>query len=418
MILEGNQRGGAKNLALHLMKQENEHVEVHEIRGFASPNLMGALNEAYAISRATKSTQFLYSLSLNPPLYEKVSIADFEAAIDQVEKELNLEGQPRAIVFHEKEGRRHAHCVWSRIDSNAMIAIPIPYDHLKLQDVSRGLYLKHGWKMPRGFAKGSERDPKNFTLAQWQQAKRVGKNPNEIKTAIQDAWAISDTKATFSHALEERGYVLARGDRKGRIVAIDIHGEVYSIPKQIGIKVKQVRERLGDEDGLPTVLEAKQQISDQLLPTLEGFRLELEQQQYEHKTQMLDSRKLLIKRQRIERQAFLKKLKGRQQKEALERQARFRNGLRGVWDRLRGEHKHIQRLNERETKACHLRDQHAKDQMVLVQLSQRRMTLEQSKVETREIVNQKSDIQRDMEYMHAMPLHETQKPVRTRKRRR
>ena len=39
MILVGNQRGGAKDLALHLLKQENEHVEVHEVRGFASQNL-------------------------------------------------------------------------------------------------------------------------------------------------------------------------------------------------------------------------------------------------------------------------------------------------------------------------------------------------------------------------------------------
>ena len=30
MILVGSQRGGAKNLALHLMKDENEHVAVHE----------------------------------------------------------------------------------------------------------------------------------------------------------------------------------------------------------------------------------------------------------------------------------------------------------------------------------------------------------------------------------------------------
>ena len=39
MILVGNQRGGAKDFALHLIKEENEHVEVHELRGFASENL-------------------------------------------------------------------------------------------------------------------------------------------------------------------------------------------------------------------------------------------------------------------------------------------------------------------------------------------------------------------------------------------
>ena len=48
MILIGNQRGGAKELALHLLKDENDHVAVHELRGFAARELRGAFNEAYA----------------------------------------------------------------------------------------------------------------------------------------------------------------------------------------------------------------------------------------------------------------------------------------------------------------------------------------------------------------------------------
>ena len=111
MILHGNQRGGAKDMALHLMKDENEHIEVYEIRGFASNNLMGAFNEAYAISRATRCRQFLYSLSLNPPPNEQVSTESFEKAINQAEQRLGLDNQPRAIVFHEKQGRRHCHVV-------------------------------------------------------------------------------------------------------------------------------------------------------------------------------------------------------------------------------------------------------------------------------------------------------------------
>jgi hypothetical protein len=70
VILHGNQRGGAKDLALHLLKAENEHVEVHELRGFVSSDLVPALNEVYAVSRGTKARQFLPSLSLNPPLAE------------------------------------------------------------------------------------------------------------------------------------------------------------------------------------------------------------------------------------------------------------------------------------------------------------------------------------------------------------
>ncbi|MCD1625260.1 MAG: hypothetical protein ACU0B7_07855 [Paracoccaceae bacterium] len=46
-------------------------------------------------------------MSFNPPEGANASIEDFEKAIEQVEAKLGLEGQPRAIVFHEKDGRRH-----------------------------------------------------------------------------------------------------------------------------------------------------------------------------------------------------------------------------------------------------------------------------------------------------------------------
>ncbi|MEQ9314408.1 MAG: hypothetical protein RLN72_01065, partial [Henriciella sp.] len=114
MILKGSQRGGGQALAVHLMRtDENEHVEVHELRGFAADDLPGAFKEAQAVSRATRCRQFLFSLSLNPPDTENVPVAVFEAAIDRVEEKVGLDGQPRVVVFHEKEGRRHAHCVWS-----------------------------------------------------------------------------------------------------------------------------------------------------------------------------------------------------------------------------------------------------------------------------------------------------------------
>lgn len=75
MILNGSQRGGARDLAIHLMKPENDHVEVHEIRGFVADTLPGALREAEAISRGTRCRQFLYSLLLSPPGTESVPSA-------------------------------------------------------------------------------------------------------------------------------------------------------------------------------------------------------------------------------------------------------------------------------------------------------------------------------------------------------
>jgi hypothetical protein len=107
MNLKGNQRGGARQLAAHLLNaKENEHVEVHEVRGFMSVGLKPALEEIYAISRGTRCKQPMFSLSLNPPPDKDVPIEAFEAAVAKVEKKLGLDGQPRVIVFHEKKGRR------------------------------------------------------------------------------------------------------------------------------------------------------------------------------------------------------------------------------------------------------------------------------------------------------------------------
>lgn len=178
MILKGSQRGGARQLATHLLNaRDNEHIEVHELRGFSADDLHGAFQEIEAVSRGTRAKQPLFSLSLNPPPREHVSAEAFEAAIEAAEKKLGLQGQPRAIVFHEKEGRRHAHVVWSRIDAERMKAIHLPHFKHKLQDVSRQLYREHGWAMPRGLADSKERNPLNFTRAEWEQAKRARQDP-------------------------------------------------------------------------------------------------------------------------------------------------------------------------------------------------------------------------------------------------
>ena len=237
MILQGSQRGGAKDLARHLLKTDNEQVEIHQLRGFIADDLVSALQEIHAISKGTRAKQPLFSLSLNPPPSENVPTADFLKAIDRVEDQLGLAGQPRMIVFHEKQGRRHAHAVWSRIDVRRMKAILLPYTYYKLRDLSRALFIEHGWTLPRGYMNAQARDPKNFTLAQWQQAKRIGQDPRAIKEALQDSWAISDTQGAFQQALAARGYVLAKGDRRGFVV-LDHHCEVYAIAKWVGVKAK------------------------------------------------------------------------------------------------------------------------------------------------------------------------------------
>jgi hypothetical protein len=367
MLFVGNQRGGAKNLAAHLLSPDNEHVEVHEVRGFASDTVSGAFNEAYALSRGTRCTQFLFSLSVNPPPKEQPSTQDFEDAIDRAEERLGLGGQPRAIIFHEKNGRRHAHAVWSRIDTDEMKAVQLSFTHKKLMDVSKELFLQHGWKMPRG----SLRDPRNFTLDEWQQARRQGNDPRAIKTALQDTWAISDSKAAFMHALRDSGFTLARGDRRGFVV-LDRNAEIYAIGKKwLSMPVKSIRERLGDPKDLPDVETAKARIAQEMQPTLDRLNRELSQRR-EKLNAIYEKRKAnLVERQRVERKAFFDTLESRRIAESKDRQQRFRKGVKGLWDRLRGEHKRIQQRNEKEAIEAYLRDRTAKDKLILSQLEQR-----------------------------------------------
>ena len=412
MILKGNSRGGAKDLALHLMKEENEHVEVYELRGFASQNLMGALNEIYAVSRGTQCRQFLYSLSINPPEQARVTTEQFVDAIDRTEEKLQLSGHSRAVVFHEKEGRRHAHCVWSRIDTTNMKAVNMFQDRPRLKSVSRELFLEHGWPMPNGLADASKRDPRNFTLEQWQQAKRVGKEARAIKRAFQDAWAVSDSGAAFIHAMWERGYVMARGDRKGRIVGIDVHGEPFSVPKYADVRIKAVRQRLGDTEALPSVSEAKEQIADGMLPALERFKNELDSQAQEKNTEFEKRRKALVQRQRTERQSLREMQEARRIEANRTRQARFRKGLKGLWDRLSGEHRRISQQNEREATEAVAKDRAEKDQLAFRSLEDRRQLEIFRHDIRRQHVKDRHKLERDTRFYLQMQLDPEAKPTR------
>jgi len=84
----------------------------------------------------------MFSVSVNPPQNETALPEYFENALARIEEKLGLSGQSRVVVFHEKEGRRHAHCIWSRIDAQEMKAINLPHYKRKLNEISKKLFLE------------------------------------------------------------------------------------------------------------------------------------------------------------------------------------------------------------------------------------------------------------------------------------
>ncbi len=360
MILYASQRAGTKELAAHLLNgDENDHITVHEVRGFISLDLSGALREIEAISRGTRCQQFLFSVSLNPPEDADVPVEDFEAALDEIERKLNLVDQPRIIVFHEKNGRRHCHCVWSRLrwseHTHRMIAVNMAHFKMKLMEVSRYLFLKHGWKMPAGMKKSQDRSPWHLTREEYRQSVRLAQDAQALKALFKGAWEQSDTKDTFIRALEERGFLLARGDRRG-FVALDVTGGIYSLTRWLDIGTRDLKARLGKPEGLPDVDAAKAFLESRMSENLQRYIAESRQRAKEIRQPLVQEIRAMVAVQRKERQALIDRQQERWIQETRSRVAHLPRGFRGIWHKATGAYRKVRAQNEAETKAALDRD--------------------------------------------------------------
>lgn len=371
MILKASQRGGGQNLAGHLLRlDENDHVEVHELRGFIADDLHGAFKEAHAISKGTKCKQYLFSLSLSPPETENVPVHVFERTADEVEQRLGLGGHPRALVFHEKNGRRHAHCVWSRIDPETMTAKKMSFFKARLSDLSRDLYLEHGWDMPAGLRNKSLRDPTTFTLAEWQQAQRADIDPRELKRIAQTAWSMSDSAKGFGAALREQGLFLAKGDRRG-LVLVTPSGEAFGPNRTLGVRAKDVKARLGNSETYRSVSEVKAEFSDMLGRTANA-QIEHAREMFKRRSATFDHRKMNMRfAHRGARDAFKADLTKRRKLESQARSERLPRGMRAIWARLTGKLKRLRDGNMQDARRCAARDRSEWHSFVNRQLKER-----------------------------------------------
>ncbi|WP_395781469.1 relaxase/mobilization nuclease domain-containing protein [Aquidulcibacter sp.] len=414
MILKASQRSGAKQLGTHLLRtDENEHVELHEISGFMSETLHGAMNEAYALSKGTKCKQFLFSVSLSPPAHESVRVEVFEKAINDIEERLGLNGQPRIIVFHKKEGRRHAHAVWSRIDSETMTAKHLPFFKTKLNNLSKQIYLENGWAMPKGFENPKLRDPTSFTLKEWQQAKRVGLDPRELKSAVQDCWKRSDGATAFANALEERGLYLARGDRRGHVV-LTLDGEAFALSRLIDGKSKEVTAKLGDPNQLRSVDETKALIGEKIAPRLSSYIAEAKRMAINAMNPLKEQKQKLTDAHQTARQEFDTKIKDRWDAEQRERSNRTRKGWAGVWDFMTGRYFKVRKQNELEVQFAKERDRTERHELITAQLGERQELQSNIKNARRREAEQVLALYRDAAKFRRMREGREQMPARVR----
>jgi hypothetical protein len=263
MIIKGRSRGGADDLATHLMRVDtNERVEVLEIRGTVAADLRGALREMSAVAAGTRCRKNLYHGSLNVRIQERIDIKQWRFAIDSLETRLGLTGQPRAVVMHAKYGREHVHVVWSRIDAERMCAIPDSKNYRAHEEIAREMERTFGHEFTQGAhveRAGIARPDRTLSHAEQQQADRTQVDVVSLVSEVTELWRAADNGAAFQAALKEKGLTLARGDRRDFVI-VDHRGGIHSLARRVdGVRVAQVRERLRDLDlaTLPSTKEAK-----------------------------------------------------------------------------------------------------------------------------------------------------------------
>lgn len=372
MILKGKERGGGAQFGAYLLNGEkNEHVEVHTVSGFMSDNVEEALKEITAMAQGTRCINYMFTVILSPPENEIVETKVFEDAATRIADKLGLQNQPYVLVFHEKDGHRHAHCVWSRIDTEKMVSINLPYYKKKLTALSKELFLEHGWKLPQGFIDRKQRNPLNFTREQWQQAQRMGDDPRTIKAVLKECWSISDSKASFQKALDQRGYYLAKGDQRGYL-AVDWRGKHYSLSRWLDLKSKILKERLGRPADFPSVNQVKERIDSKLVEHVHSILGEIKQDYQRRSAPLLVQKTRLRDRHSAERQALADKQAQRRKNETRQRQARMTKGFRGIWDRITGKYASIARQNETDAYEAYTRDKEQSEIIIQSQLRERR----------------------------------------------
>ncbi|HUA76125.1 MAG TPA: relaxase/mobilization nuclease domain-containing protein [Acetobacteraceae bacterium] len=268
MIIKGKSRAGPQQLAKHLGNAEkNERVSLLEAKGTVAQDLRGALVEMDAYAAGTRCEKPLYHAAISPEPPHRLTPEQRSEAIDALEQRLGLVGHARVVVMHEKLGREHIHVVWSRIDLEKMRSVSDSHNYRKHEEVARDLERRFGHERVQGAhheRDGVERPDRTPSRAELQQQERTGITGKRVKAEVTAAFRASDGPEAFRAALEEKGYILAKGDRRDHVV-IDPFGGVHSLARRIeGMKAAELRAFMApiDKASLPSIEEAREIAAD------------------------------------------------------------------------------------------------------------------------------------------------------------
>lgn len=274
MIIKGNSRSEPQQLARHLGNAKNERVILIEAKGTVAQDLRGALLEMDAYGVGTNCQKPLYHAAISPEPPHVLNPEQRAEAIDALEAKLVLVNHARVVVMDEKLGRQHIHVVWSRIDLEKMRSVSDSHNFRKHEEVARDLERRFGHDRVQGAhheREGVQRPDRTPSHAELQQQERTGILAKQVKEDVTAIFRASDGPKAFKAGLNERGYTLARGDRRDYVI-LDRKGGVHSLARRIdGIRASELRKFLTplDRDSVPTIERARKIIEMLDLPSPE-----------------------------------------------------------------------------------------------------------------------------------------------------
>ncbi len=266
MIIKGGSRAGPQQLAAHLLRTDtNERMEVLELHSGLA-DMAATFRDWQILSEGTRGKKGLYHVNIDPDARYTMTLDQWARAVEVLEQELGLEGQPRAVVLHEKKGRQHIHIVWARTDLETMKMRSDSNNYLAHERASLKLEREFGHEhvpgkhAKRDRAKQPEFPRADISHAEHQQAERAAFSVTDRRAQTAALKEASDSGASFKAAVEDAGYVLAQGDKKD-FVLVTAEGAVLSLARELKMKAAEVRAFMADVDraALPTVAEAAAQ---------------------------------------------------------------------------------------------------------------------------------------------------------------
>jgi hypothetical protein len=283
MIAKGASRSGPRQLAVYLMRVERwdtgEPAELLELRSpwaagadgadrhRTAEQLIEAFRDWQTLVEGTKQGRDgLYHAEINPEAHyaRNMTPEQWKRAADILAEELGLADQPRALVLHAgKDDRPHLHVVWQRTDVDAMKVISDGYNYVAHERASQRMELEFGHEfVPGKHAKRDRKKQEEFprqklTQDEDQYQKRTGLSKEQRIEQIKTLHASADSGPAFKAALEDAGYLLAKGDRG--YVVVDRKGGHSVLSRNVGLKKREIDTFMAgvEMDKLPTIEEAK-----------------------------------------------------------------------------------------------------------------------------------------------------------------